>query len=351
MRPKLLILLLTVASVLSACDGQRQYRSLPHGVGAAVAWNGDRERWHIGAFIEGDRPESLLRVLCITEADATSQFDHDYLLPGINIDVSIAKDEGHGSLEGEWVIDERKWDGVRWPRSHGTAPPSFEAPSEQGADALYQALRDARTATFTSLASIDDSPLITTTFDLTSLFVPSFDFAFDNCNAETINQRLPSPGRIDAYWLPEQQAHFFSTTVPALRGQSLAYLICAPASLYDEFPAWLDEDAEDIALIAGLILDTEQEAAQVVWSSNVVGRHAARWQNTDGLLTAGSHHENLKFYDALRRSDVLDLTVEIDDLPPVEIQLHGAATFAMPLANQLHGCVQDYADIYGEHLR
>ena len=352
MRPQLLtLLLLSVASVLTACTPQRQYQSLPERVSAAVAWNDQRERWHIGTVIEGDRPESLMRVLCITEAEQHDQFGHDQLLDGINIDVSLAEDDGHGSTTGVWTLDGEPWPGDGWVRDHGRFPPSFQSPSAQSANALYRALRQAESATFTSLASIDDSPLISTTFDLTSLFVPSFDFAFDNCDADTINQRLPSPGRIDAYWLPEHQSHFYSAMLPALHGQALAYLICAPVSFYDEYPAWLDDDPLDIALIAGLILDTEQEAAQVTWSSNVVGRHAATWQNTDGQLTAGSHRDNLKFYDALRRSEVLDLTLAIDDRPHLEIQLHGAATFAMPLANQLHSCVQHYAESYGEHLR
>ena len=355
MRPKfLIIILLTVVSVLSACDGSRQYRSLPDGVSAAVAWNEQRGRWHIGAFIEGDRPESLLRVLCITEAGAAPQFDDDHLLTGINIDVSIAKDEGHGSLEGEWVIDERKWDGVRWARSHGTVPPSFEAPSEQGADALYQALRDARTATFTSLASIDRRPLITTAFDIEALFSTTNQPLLDQCRNDTLHDLLPpDPVAITAYWFAEQERHHFVAGLPDLQGMAYIFLNCAPSAIYDEVPFRLsDANETEITISAGIILQEEVTLSGnpiVQWSSNVVGRERTRWKLEHRALVALSHIDQLKFYDALRRSNALDVVVEPDnpDIPGgIHLQIASARALSGPLGPEIDGCFREYADTY-----
>ena len=342
--------ILVLTAILTGCSGERHYARLPDGVSVAVAWNESDERWHIGVIGEGDRPDSRLRVLCITEAGNTpDRFDD--LVPGINIDVSLAEDEGHGSLHGVWSLDGQAWDDEDWVRNQGTFPPNFQAPSPSANQSLYEAVRDAETATFTSLASIDGAPLIAASFDTASLFSTPLQPTLDDCDPVELNKQLSSEGVGHyAYWHPELERHWITMTLPELSGQALVYVACAPTAFYDETPSWLSPKGDDsVALIANIHLEEEDRftgEASVQWSSNTVGREFAQWEVRDGSLSPDSHRSNLKLYDALRRSAVLDFVVRQDGADDLRLQIGGATALSAPLASILHGCVQEYADAY-----
>ena len=342
--------ILMLAAVLVGCSGERQYERLPDGVFAAVAWNESDERWHIAVGGEGDRPDSRLRVLCITEAGNTpDRFDD--LVPGLNIDVSLAEEEGHGSLRGVWSIDDQAWDGEDWVRNQGTFPPNFEAPTPSANQSLYEALRDAETATFTSLALIDGAPLITASFDTAALFSTPLQPTLDDCDPIELNKQLSSePLWHYAYWHPELERHWFAISLSELSGQARVFLSCAPTAFFDEAPSWLSPMGDDsVALIPVIQLEEEDRftgETSVQWSSNTVGREFAQWEVRDGSLIPDSHRTNLKFYDALRRSNVLDFVVRQDGADDLHLQIGAATALSAPLAGVLHGCVQEYADAY-----
>ena len=343
--------ILALVAVLVGCSGGQEYASLPDGVSAVVAWNELRERWHIGVIGDGDRDGSILRVLCITDAAVSSDFDQDRLLPGLNIDVSLAEGEGGGSLKGVWKIDGRSWDGEDWVREQGHSPPAFVASSAENAQSLYDALRDAGTASFTSLASIDDSPLITTTFDVGALFSTPVQSTLDECKPDGLDKRFSSElATVYAYWHQELQRHWFSMVLPELSGQGRVALVCSPIAFYDQTPSWLSAHRDDhVALIASILPSDQSHLAgdaTVQWSSEVVGREATRWEMVGRSLVPGSHQANLKFYDALRRSPLLDLVVRTEDADPLYFQVAGADALSAPLTGVMHGCVQEYADGY-----
>ena len=345
--------ILALAAVLVGCSGEQEHPSLPDGVSAVVAWNELRERWHIGVISDGDRDGSILRVLCITEAGVSSDFDEDRLLPGLNIDVSLAEGEGGGSLKGVWKIDGRSWDGEDWVRGQGHSPPAFVASSSENAQSLYVALRDAGTASFTMLASIDDSPLITTTFDVGALFSTPLQSTLDECGPGGLDKRFSSElATIYAYWQEAMQRHWFSMVLPELSGQGRVVLVCSPSTLYDQTPSWLSTHRDDhVALIASILPSDQSDLtgdATVQWSSNVVGLEATRWEMVGRSLVPGSHQANLKFYDALRRSPLLDVVVRTEGADPLYFQVAGEDALSGPLTGVMHGCVQEYADEYGQ---
>ena len=79
--------ILALAAVLVGCSGERQYARLPDNVSAAIVYNEQNERWHAAAIVAGDRPQSSLRVLCLTEEGNPDEFT-GHTHTGINIDAS-----------------------------------------------------------------------------------------------------------------------------------------------------------------------------------------------------------------------------------------------------------------------
>lgn len=358
---KAVLPILVLAALFVGCTSAPPAR-LPDGVAAVAAWNEMRERWHVGVIGEGDRDGSILRVLCITEAGVSFDLDHDRLLPGLNIDVSLAEDDGRGSLKGVWTIDGRSWNGEDWVRDQGHSPPSFVASSSENAQSLYDALRDAETASFTSLASIDYSPLITTTFDTGALFSTPLQPSLDECGLDGLNERFSSElATMYAYWIPDSERHSISLIDRDAATDHGLILSCGPKVMTDDdAPAWIREAEGDIYAAATLLgfsgesdHDHDQtdssmvESVTVSWVDDDGNVGTAVWEANGSWIQPPSLRENLRFIDTLRTSDELTLTVEAADQEPVEMTLTGAALFAKPIGAELETCIREYADLNG----
>ena len=359
---KAVLPILALAAVLVGCTSEREYARLPDGVAAVAAWNEMRERWHVGVIGDGDRDGSILRVLCITEAGVSSDFDHDRLLPGLNIDVSLAEDDGRGSLKGVWTIDGNPWDGEDWVRDGGHSPPAFVASSSENAQSLYDALRDAETASFTSLASIDYSPLITTTFDTGALFSTPLQPSLDECKPDGLTERFSSElATIYAYWIPDSERHSISLIDRDPVADHSVMISCGPKQWTDDdAPPWIRDAKGDVYAAATLLISVEDsdsshdqsdpptvESATVSWADSDGKERTSVWDASSGWLQPPSARENLRFIDALRGSEKLAVTIETDDAEPITMTLTGTALFGKPMGAELDACIREYADLNG----
>ena len=365
--------ILALAAVLVGCSGERQYARLPDNVSAAIVYNEQNERWHAAAIVAGDRPQSSLRVLCLTEEGKPEEHPSRGHT-GLNIDASpgerrdgestwssssispseITDPESVWGRQWAWQLDGQPWEGGRWSMSNNTRPANLVAENEEVESAFFVDLQRAKTAEL--IGSKDEADDITIAFDLTRLFSTPLQFAIDDCDSSVIEQRTSDYHSAYAYWHPVLERHWITMSVPELSGQAGVYLICAPTAFYDETPGWLSTPSwlspkgdDSVALIANIHLEEEDRftgEVSVQWSSNTVGREFAQWEVRDGSLSPDSHRSNLKLYDALRRSAVLDFVVRQDGADDLRLQIGGATALSAPLTSILHGCVQEYADAY-----
>ena len=354
MRHRAVVILLLVtlaAAVTAACAGQRQHRSLPDGLNAAVAWNENGDQWHLGVWLAGDRLGSNLTLLCITDPKRTPEFGSAERT-GFSIHVSLSREDGEYAFDGRWQIEGQGWDGADWERDSSWSPPRYEAPTPEDRDAFYRALRGAEIAQFTNFDR--DDPLHSTSFDVASLFATDLNLAFDDCDTETIDQLDWPRGSIYIYWVDNGegwQSHWYVATSFSIDEQWLATLVCAPPEFYDEPPNWLVEEAENtpIPLVALRRLGESiaGETVMVTWGSTVVGRHSTNWEVGEYEISPTSELDTLKYYDALRRSDPLEISIQEENGALYDVQVPGTVLTELPLSREFDGCVREYADQYG----
>lgn len=351
------LVLLGLSLALCACSEEPTAR-LPDNVTVAIVYNEQAERWHAGAIVFGNRPESLLRVLCLTEA-GKPEGDHGGEHTGINIDAQPGNLEGRSGADWSWRLDGQPWEGGRWGLDFNTSPATV---ANENADVELALLRDLRTAKMAELSnSRDGEEVISVQFDLTALFDTPAQFAIEECNADAIEQRAGEYHSAYAYWIPEWERHSITLIERDSATDHRLLLSCGPTGWTDDdASAWIREAEGEVyaaATLMGFRDETSHshdqadastaESATVSWVDGDGNAGMAVWDVDRSWVQPASAHENLRFIDALRASEELIVTVEMPDAGPTEIKVRGAALFAKPLGAELEACIREYADLNG----
>ena len=367
------------AALLTACSSDPPAR-LPDGVTAAIVYNEDAERWHAGAILHGDRPNSSLRVLCLTEAGkpwADSGREH----AGINIDAAPGDAEGNEGDERSWSassdssassgnegiwgynwgwrIDGRPWEGGRWSLDANTHPARVVAVDVETESEFFQELRNADSAAL--IGSKDGDERLAVRFDLAPLFDTPAQFAIDACDQDSIEQRTGGYHSAYAYWIPNSERHSISLTVRNPESGHSLLLSCGPTAFTDDdAPAWIRQSTGDIYAVVTLWLSTDEashahdqserlavSSAVLNWSDEHGNSGTANWDVQRNWLYAPSAVENLLVIDSLRESQKFTITIESADAEPATLILNGAALFSKPMGDELDACIREYADLNG----
>ena len=349
-----------LAAWLASCSGESPPPGsvLPDGVMAAIVYNEHAERWHAGAMVMGDHPDSMLRVVCLTEAGKPWE-DSGSEHTGINIDAQPGNLDGLSGLDWSWRLDGRRWDGGRWSFDFNTGPPTLVAVDMDVEAAFFRDLPGAEIAELIGVRT--DEEQVSIQFDVTTLLSTPVQFAIDECDEEAIEERTGDYHSAYAYWIPDWKRHSITLTELDPATERRLLLTCGPASWTDDdAPDWIREAKGGVYAAAMLIAfpddsnlshdqaDTQSvESATVSWVDDDGRVGTAVWDVNYGWLRPPSAQENLRFIDALRGSEELSVTVEVDDEAPVEVKLRGAALFAKPLGAELDTCIREYAEQNG----
>ncbi len=350
----ILVLAAVLGAVLAGCSSDPPAR-LPENVTAAIVYNEQADRWHAGALVAGDRPQSFLRVVCITEAGkpwGDSGSEHT----GINIDAQPGDLDGRSGSDWTWRLDGRRWEGGRWALDHNTSPTTVVAEDADVATAFLRDLRRARMAELSNARAGED--VVSVHFDLTLLFDTPVQFAIDNCDREIIERSTGDYHSAYAYWLPNQQRHSITLTdYDPATGRRL-FFSCGPTQWTDDdTPDWIREAKGEVYAVAvvDIVADNGQdqddstavETAAVSWTDDGGNEGSAVWEQHDSSLRPMSTSDNLRFIEALRNSEQLNITIESADAEPMALTLRGAALFDKPMGVELAACIREYADLNG----
>lgn len=350
-------LLVALAVLLVACSDDHPAR-LPNEVTAAIVYNEQADRWHAGAIASGDRPDAFLRVLCLTEPgfpEADAGREHT----GINIDAQPGSLDGYSGLRWSWLLDGQRWDGGRWSFDFSTGPPTVVAVDPDVEAAFFRDLRRADAAVL--VGQRDGEERLSVRFDLTALFNTPIQFAIDECEQNAIEDHTGDYHSAYAYWIPDSERHSITLTAhnPAT-GASLL-LSCGPTVWTDDdAPTWIRDAKGDVYAAATLTVLRDEgnqshdqadastvESAAVSWVAEDGNGGSARWGMNHGSAQPPSAQENLRFIQALRRSEELTVSIEVSDAEPIEMRVNGAALFAKPMGADLDACIREYADLNG----
>lgn len=119
------IVLVGLTALVTACASDPSAR-LPESVSVAIVYNDQADRWHAGAIVAGDRPDSSLRVLCLTEA-GKPEGDSGRTHTGVNIDVQPGDFDGRSGSDWSWRLDGQPWECGRWDLDFNTRPATVVA--------------------------------------------------------------------------------------------------------------------------------------------------------------------------------------------------------------------------------
>ncbi len=368
--------ILALAAVLVGCSSDPPAR-LPENITVAIAYNEHVDRWHAGAIVSGDRSDSSLRVLCLTEAGKPWEAS-GHTHTGINIDASpgegregesawsysispseITDPESVWGREWTWQFDGRPWEGGRWSMSTNTRPANLLPANDEVGLAFFDDLKRAETAEL--IGRKEDSDDLRITFDLTSLFLTPAQFAIDDCDENVIERRTGDYLSAYAYWVPKGKRHSITLMDRNAVTDNTVLISCGPTPWnHDDALAWIRETEGDVYAIATLIVpwdDSNQshdqddastaESATVSWVNGSGNVGTAVWEARRGWIQPLSARESLRFIDAVRDSAELTLTVEAADTDPVQMTLDGIAFFAKPMGAELETCIREYADLNG----
>ena len=79
------LVLVALAALATACSGDPPAR-LAEDVSVGIVYDDQADRWHVGAIESGDRPNSVMRVVCLKEP-GRPEGDPGLHHTGINFDV------------------------------------------------------------------------------------------------------------------------------------------------------------------------------------------------------------------------------------------------------------------------
>lgn len=346
------LLLLSLITLAAACTSDPPPR-LPDNVTVAIVYNEPAERWHAGAIVQGDRPESILRVLCLTE-EGKPGVDGGHSHTGINIDAQPGDLGGRSGSDWSWHLDGQPWDGGRWRLDFNTSPATVVARDPDVEAALLRDLRSAKVAELINSRAGEE--VVRVRFDLAPLFSTPVQFAIDNCNEDTIEDRAGEYHSAYAYWLPNFERHSISLIAPDPDDAGRLVLSCGPKAFADDgAPDWIRNTNGDIVAAAMLFTNSDDandhvdsQSAEIVavsWTDDDGKNGTSHWERNHSWLRPSSADDNLRFIDAVRRSETLTVTIEASDAGPIWLTLRGPDLFAKPMGAELDTCIREYADL------
>ena len=351
---RLVIAVIALGILATACSDEPPAR-LPENVTAAIVYNELADRWHAGAIVSGDRPDSFLRVLCLTEA-GNPWDDSGNEHTGINIDAQPGETDGQRGFDWSWSLDGQRWNGGRWKLDANTTPPSAITADLEEEQAFFRELRNAKTAAL--IGEKDGEERLRVQFALEPLFDTPIQFAIDNCDRDSIEERAGDDYSAYAYLNPESGRHTITLTVRSIVTKRSLILTCGPTGwLDDDAPAWIREANGEVYAAATLFVFPDAasahadppaaDSATVSWIDDDGSAETAVWDLDRRWLQPPSARENLQFIETLRTSDELAVTVEASGVAPVKMRLQGAALFAKPMGAEMDACIREYANLNG----
>ena len=343
----MLVPLVIAAVIASVCASEEDHR-LADGVTAAVAWNELTERWHAGVLIGGNQPVSFLSIFCITDGGKTTSDSLDDRV-GINVTANPGDFEGVSGLDWKWEVDGAAWQGESWGVTTNRQPPAIVPPDVSVAEAFVLDVQDATTLSL--IGSYQGEMRYRVEFDVMSLLSTPLNFVLEDCDAEAIGQRVGAIRQAYVYWVEASSSHAFSFTTYDDEDHWVLGLACIPKSYADELPEWVEEEQGGVVALAtlryigdGIAASLLRDTADVRWLDDDGEAASGSWVVRKQRLTPSSSSENLRFIDAMRRSDELQITIE-SDTGSDDVAVSGSIFFTMPMGTELATCLREHADL------